>query len=138
MVNVYDVDQNKLVEALAAELKKVKGLQMPEWAKFVKTGAHKERPPEQKDWWYLRSAAILRNVYLNGPVGVERLRTRFGGRKNRGHKPERKVKASGKIIRTILQQLESEELIKKQPKGRVITPKGMKLVDNIAHKVLKG
>lgn len=135
MVNVYDVNQNKLVTSLASEIKKIKNLEMPKWAEFVKTGANKERPPIQPDWWYMRTASILRNIYINGPVGVEKLRNRYGSRKNKGHKPEKKVKSSGKIVRTILQQLEKEELIQKQPKGRVISQKGKKLLDNISYTI---
>jgi small subunit ribosomal protein S19e len=141
MVTVYDVEPNKLIEATAKELENI--IEMPEWAKFVKTGHGRERPPMQDNWWYLRAAAILRQVYINGPVGVSRLRTKYGNRKNRGHAPERHVKASGKIIRTILQQLEKAGLIeykeikrgKNVYKGRVVTNKGKSFLDKIATKI---
>jgi small subunit ribosomal protein S19e len=61
-------------------------------------------------------------------IGVQKLRIKYGGNKNRGHKPSRFYKSSGKIIRLILQQLEKAEFIKKTDagvhKGRVIAPKG--------------
>ena len=52
-----------------------------------------------------------------------------GGRKNLGHAPEHKRKASGSIIRKIFQQLEAEGLVKMQKgKGRSITQKGAAVV----------
>ena len=109
---------------------------MPSWGSFVKTGTSKERPPTNLDWWYIRAASILTKVYRHGPIGVSKLRTKYGGRKNRGYKPERFYRASGKIIRTILQELEKNNLIifKKEGvhKGRIITPRGKSFMDKIA------
>jgi small subunit ribosomal protein S19e len=101
----------------------------------VKTGLSTERPPIKEDWWFSRSAAILRKIYINGPVGTQRLRTSFGGRRRRGHKPAHQARAGGKIIRTILQQLEKAGYVKtveKPKKGRKITPKGQRLLERAA------
>ena len=134
MATAYDVPGQVLVEELAKELENI--IKMPEWAQFVKTGAHKERLPQQENWWYLRAAAIMRRLYLDGPVGVARLRTYFGGRKNRGVAPEHRRDAGGKIIRTILQQLEEAGLVEKVEKeGRRLTPKGVSLVDKVATRI---
>jgi len=108
---------------------------MPEWARFVKTGVNRERPPEQEDWWYIRAASILRKIQIKQPIGVNRLRKIYGGRKNRGHKPEHKYKGSGSIIREILQQLEEAGFVKKDKKGRVLTPKGKEFLKNVLKKV---
>ncbi|GBF36198.1 30S ribosomal protein S19e [Methanofervidicoccus abyssi] len=135
MTTVYDVPPSKLIEKVAKKLKEM-NIDRPEWVDFVKTGAHKERRPHDPDWWYIRCASILRKIYINGPVGVERLRTAYGGRKNRGHKPERFVKASGNIIRKALQALERLDLVTKTKEGRVITPKGQSLLDNTAKEVM--
>jgi len=70
-MNMRDVPVQKLIEKLSEELKKNENIKPPDWSKFVKTGVSVERPPLQRDWWFLRSAAILRKVYLDGPVGVE-------------------------------------------------------------------
>jgi len=138
MVSVKDVDAQDLINLAKEELKKMKEIQPPEWSLFVKTGASRERIPEQEDWWYIRSAAVLRKVYLNGPVGVQRLKVEFGGRKNRGHKPEKFKAGGGAIIRKIFQQLEDVKLIKKRGrKGRVISPEGQKFLDGIAYKLVK-
>ncbi len=141
MVNVYDIDPQKLIKATAEKLKKLENIKEPEWAKFVKTGHSKERPPIEKDWWYIRAAAILRKVYIRGPIGVSKLRVLFGSKKNRGFKPEKFFKAAGNHIRKILQQLEKEGLVTKKEddvhKGRVITPKGKSFLDKIATELQK-
>jgi len=108
---------------------------MPDWALYVKTGVSRERTPEQSNWWYLRAASILRKVYKDGPVGTQRLRSYYGGLHRRGHKPAHFAKGSGKVVRTILQDLEKAGLIKKGKKGRLITPAGMKMLNAAAKKL---
>ncbi|WP_456366786.1 30S ribosomal protein S19e [Thermococcus sp.] len=138
MATVYDVPGDLLVERTAKALKGIEEVKPPEWAAFVKTGRHKERIPEQEDWWYHRVASVFRKVYVDGPVGIERLRTWYGGRKNRGHAPEHFYKAGGSIIRKALQQLEQAGFVKKIPgEGRVVTPKGQTFLDRIATELKK-
>ncbi|MCQ6253670.1 30S ribosomal protein S19e [Methanocaldococcus sp.] len=134
MVTVYDVPADKLIQKTAEKLKEM-DIEVPEWVPFVKTGVSRERRPEQEDWWYIRCASILRKIYIYGPVGVSRLRTAYGGRKNRGHEPEHFYKGSGNIIRKALQELEKLGLVEKRPEGRVITSKGRSFLDNIAKEV---
>lgn len=141
MTYILQVNPNELIGKAASELKKNKVVSPPEWSTFVKTGHHKQRLPDSLDWWYFRSAAILRSVAKLGPIGTEKLRTKYGGRKNRGHKPERFYKASGSIIREILQQLEKAQLIKQADigvhKGRVLTPKGVSFLNTLASGINK-
>ena len=135
MASVNDIGPEKANQLLASELKKIDKITPPSWASFVKTGHHKERPPENPDWWFIRAASILKNIYNHGPVGVSKMRSRYGGKKDRGRKPERFTKASGNIIRKIVQQLESAELVKHsitQHKGRIIASKGQSLLDKIS------
>lgn len=138
MVTVREVDAKKFGEKLKEEIKKFEEIKPLPWSLFVKSGAHKERPPEQEDFWYIRAASILRRLYLDGPTGVERLRTYYGGRKERGTKPARFRKASGNIIRKILQQLEKAGLVEKDKKGRKLSRKGISFLDRIAYEVKKG
>ncbi len=123
-------DTNELIIKVAEKLKSI--IDKPHWANFIKTGVNKERPPLDEDWWYMRASSILRAVENKGPIGVSKLRTKYGGRKNRGMKPEHTFKGSGKIIRTILQQLEDAKLVEKGNKGvhkgRLITGDGRKLL----------
>ncbi|MBI5392188.1 30S ribosomal protein S19e [Candidatus Woesearchaeota archaeon] len=134
MAVIYDADINKSIEKLGQELKSV--LKAPEWTLFAKTGAGKERPPVNPDWFYIRAAAVLRTVYMRGPIGVEKLRIKYGNKKNQGHRPEEFRKGAGKILRNALQQLESAGLVKFQKdgvnKGRIITSKGKALMDKCA------
>ena len=136
---VREVEAKLLLDRLKEELKGFNELKPPDWSYFVKTGVHKERRPDQPDWWHARAASLLRRIYLEGPVGVSRLRTYYGGRQNRGQTPERSRKAGGKIIRTILQQLERAGLVRKvERKGRKPTPKGIKILERIASEVGDG
>lgn len=137
MTTIKDVPVNKLINKLKDELKKFGEIQQPVWSKFTKSGSHKERPPEQEDFWYIRAASILRRAYLEGIVGVGRLRSYYGGRKSRGSRPAHFRKSGGSIIRKILQQLEKAGLVEKVGKGRKITAKGRKLLDRTAHEVSK-
>lgn len=124
------VKKQDLIIALSKELKT--HIRKPEWADFVKTGVFKEKPPVDPDWWYMRAASVLIKVNTLGPVGVSKLRRKYGGRQNNGVAPEHTEKGSGKIIRVVLQQLDKEGLTKQeakgQHKGRVTTPKAKSLI----------
>ncbi|MDP2717467.1 MAG: 40S ribosomal protein S19, partial [Candidatus Micrarchaeota archaeon] len=86
--------------------------------------------PEQKDAWFQRCASILRTMYLRGqPVGVERLRTKYGGRIQHRVSPQHHRKAGGKVIRLAMQQLEKAGFVQKEKVGRTLTPKGRSLLD---------
>jgi small subunit ribosomal protein S19e len=138
--SVYELDSQEYNLKLAEALKKVDEFKEPEWAKFVKSSPSKERPIEDPDFWYKRAASILRQIYKKKIVGVNRLRTKYGSKQNRGYKPERFVRAGGKIIRTILQQCDKAgftEAIKdakasrEKKAGRKMTEKGKKFLEGI-------
>ncbi|MFP4403188.1 MAG: 30S ribosomal protein S19e [Nanoarchaeota archaeon] len=139
MNKIFNSQKNELINLTSQELKKVDEIKPTSWAEYVKTGVNKERPPTQNDWWYIRSASILIKVLNLGPIGVSKLRVKYGGKKRRGYKPNEFRKASGNIIRKILQQLEKAELIKKDVKsghkGKVITGKGVSLLNTVAKNI---
>lgn len=137
---VYKLHPQEYNKKLAEALKKVPEMKEPEWVNFVKSGPGKERPIEDPDFWYKRSASILKQIYKKGVMGVNRLRTKYGTKKNRGFKPARFKKASGKIIRTILQQLDKAGLteiakdikgVRSKKPGRKLTEKGKKFMEEI-------
>lgn len=132
MATVYDVPVDNLIRNVAEKLKDVEEVQPPDYVLFVKTGIHKERAPEQQDWWYLRAASLLRKVYVDGPVGIERLKTSYGGRQRKGTKKSKFKRGSGSIIRNILQQLEKAGYVQTQKDGRVVTPQGRGFMDRSA------
>ena len=139
MITPYDVPASKFIEKLAQYLKEnVDEITAPSWASIVKTGPHVERQPQNPDWWHIRCASLLRKIYVHGPIGVEKLRAQYGGRKDFGVKPEHAAKAGKAIVRKALQQLEAAGLIETlKPKGRRMTSEGRKLLHELAEDVYK-
>ncbi|MFB6352463.1 MAG: 30S ribosomal protein S19e [Halobacteriales archaeon] len=140
MVTLYDVPADALIEAVADELEGE--LAVPDWAAYAPSGADREFPPEQEDFWFVRAASVLRTVAINGPIGVERLATAYGGAKEGtaryGVKPRHRVDGSRKMLRTMLQQLEDAGYLERPPndEGRVVSADGQSLLDATAGEVL--
>jgi small subunit ribosomal protein S19e len=139
MATLYDVPAEALIEAVAAELED--RIDQPDWAEFTKTGSDRELPPQQDDFWFVRTASLLRKVAMRGPIGVERLATEYGGSK----KGTTRYRVSGdhhaagsrKIVRTALQQLEEEGFVETaKGEGRRITDEGRSFLDGVAGDVL--
>ena len=140
MITPYDVPASKLIEKLAVYLKEnVDAVTPPSWASIAKTGPQAQRQPENPDWWYVRCASLLRKIYVHSPIGTEKLRADYGGRKDFSGKREHAVKAGGAIIRKALQQLEAAGLIETlKPRGRRVTKNGRKLLQELAEDIHKG
>jgi small subunit ribosomal protein S19e len=130
----HDVPPQQFIDKLAKYLKEnTDQIQPPAWAQVAKTGSHVEKQPQNPDWWYTRAASILRKIYTHEPIGIEKLRSDYGGRKGFRVRPNHASKAGGSNIRKILQQLETAELVQKATtQGRRMTPKGRKLLQEIA------
>jgi len=139
LLTPHDIPAFKLIEKLAHHLKEnVDEVTPPSWATMVKTGMHVQRPPQNPEWWYIRCASLLRKIYVHGPIGIERLRAEYGGRKDRGVRPEHAAKAGGAIIRKALQQLEAAGLVETfQNRGRRVTKKGRKLLEMLTEELEK-
>lgn len=138
MTTVFDVPAEPLIRRLATKLKDEPAIKAPAWAQFAKTGVHREKAPQARDWWHVRVAALLRKINVLGPVGVERLRAEYGGRRDRGAAPNRAKLGSGSIVREAVQQLEAAGLVESvKAKGRRATGRGRKLLDSTAHEVAK-
>ena len=137
MTTAFDVPALPLLRRLATHLQSEGKVTPPEWAPFARTGVHTEKAPVQRDWWFLRAAAILRKVYILGPIGTSRLSSEFGGARDDGSAPYHPRKGSQNIVRTALQQLEEAGYVGvREKRGRVITPSGRKLVDRFAYEIL--
>jgi len=131
---IFAQNPEKYIPALAEALKSIPEFEVPEWAMYVKSGPSRERPPMSEDFWFTRAASILRQLYIRGVVGVGKLRTRYGSRKDRGGKPDKFFKSGGKIIRVILQQAEAAGLVEKISRmqhGRRLTQAGRDFLDSI-------
>jgi len=135
----YDVPAATLIERLANHLKEeVDAIVPPPWASLVKTGSHVQRPPQNPDWWFTRCAALLRKIYVKGPIGIERLRSEYGGRIGRGVRPEHVRKGGGAIIRKALQQLQAAGLVETlKNRGRAVTSEGRRLLDRLSTEIKK-
>jgi small subunit ribosomal protein S19e len=139
LITPNDVPASRLIEKLAKYLKEnVDAVTPPTWASISKTGVHTEKQPQDPAWWYTRCASIFRKIYAHGPIGIEKLRADYGGRKSRGVKPNRAAKAGGSIIRKALQQLETAGYIETlKPRGRRVTHEGRKLLQELTEDLSK-
>lgn len=135
MSNVYEVKAADLVKLASLRLKEK--MKKPAYVEFVKSGPSKERVPQDPDFYFTRSASILRQVYLNGPIGVSKLRTRYGGKKEHVVHRHHHMKAGGSIIRDSMIELEKLKLVQNTKQGRIITAQGKSFLDKIANE-LKG
>lgn len=137
-MSIYLVEPQKLILTIAEKLKEFSEIKAPEGSEFWKTAFFKELAPlDVENFWYIRTASILRRVKKFGPIGVNRLRKKYGGKNRRGHGRNHSAKGSGKIIRVALQQLEDAKLIKKSEKGRIISPEGTSLLERTASIILR-
>lgn len=140
MTSVFELNAQEYNLKLAEALKQIPEFEQPEWIGFVKSGPAKERPIDDENFWHKRAASILRQIYKKNIVGVNRLRTKYGSKKNRGFRPEEFRKAGGKIIRTILQQADAAGFteiakaikgVREKKPGRQLTSKGKEFLEEI-------
>lgn len=137
MAKVYDVPSDVLISKLT-DILKTEDIPAPEWTKFVKTGSHADKPPQNREWWHTRCASILRKIYLHGPIGINDLRKEYGGGKPLGYGAAHHRDAGGAIIRNAVHGLEKLGYIEKvDKKGRVVTKQGMQKLDRLATEILK-
>ena len=136
MAKVYDVPADMLISELT-EILKNEDITVPQWTAFVKTGVHADKPPHESDWWYTRCASILRKIYIHGPIGINDLRTEYGGSKPRGYGARNHRDAGGAIIRNAIHELEKLGYVEKvEKKGRVLSKQGMQKLDKLATQIL--
>ncbi|MCD6511871.1 MAG: 30S ribosomal protein S19e [Thaumarchaeota archaeon] len=135
MVTPYEVPADRLIKRLAEYLKKESKIVPPLWSRYAKTGPHRLRPPHDRDWWYYRCASLLRKIYMHGPLSVKRLEAEYGGSRKRGVKPRHHIDAGSSAIRVPLKQLEECGYVRKTPKGRLLTPKGKGLLEQMSQAI---
>ena len=136
MAKVYDVPADVFIKRLS-EILKNEDIPAPSWIPFVKTGAHADKPPQNRDWWHTRCASIFRKIYLHGPIGINDLRNDYGGGKPSGYGAAHHKDAGGAIIRNAIHGLEKLGYVDKvEKKGRVVTKQGMQKLDRLATEIL--
>ncbi len=139
MMTPNDVPASKLIEKVAKYLKEnVDAITPPPWSSMAKTGIQAEKQPQDPDWWYVRCASLLRKIYTHGPIGIEKLRADYGGRKNKGVKPEHAAKAGGSSVRKAIQQLETAGYVETvKTRGRRLSRQGRKLLQEVTEELSK-
>ncbi|MBW9140987.1 MAG: 30S ribosomal protein S19e [Candidatus Aramenus sp.] len=137
MITVNMVPADVLINKVADYIKNnVREVKPPEWSYFAKTASFKERLPDDvENWWYIRTASLMRKLYLNGPFGLSKAQVIYGGLKRRGTRPPRTVRAPTHSARLILQQLEKAGLVVKTKEGRALSPRGRSLLDKLAYEI---
>jgi len=134
MTTLYDVPANKLIELTATKLKSDERFIPPEWASWVKTGMHREHPPQNDDWWYVRCAALLRRIAMDGPLA------RSDSARSTEAKPTTRQNLSD-LSREWLNNSKSDAttrergFVKTTPKGREISSQGRSLLDKSAYEL---
>lgn len=114
-------------------------IELPRHVDLMKTATFKELPPLDLDWFYTRTAAVARRVYMRAGLGMKDFRRTFGGRSFAKGRvmPEHFKLAAGGNIRHALQQLEKMGIVAKCPDnhGRKMTVEGRRLMDLVARSV---
>merc|ERR1719159_322598 len=118
VTTLKDVHAEKFIKAFAQHMKNQDKIDIPKWAEYVKTGHMKELGPYDRDWMYVRAAAIMRKIYIRQGTCTQHF-----------------TKASGKIIRHLVQQLEKLGWIEEMEDdkgGRKMTRDGQRECDTVA------
>merc|ERR1712071_100508 len=110
---------------------------VPKWSDYAKTACHKQLAPANDDWFYIRTAAVARQLYIKGTLGTGRMATIYGGSANRGFRPSHTRKGNGHIARLAFQQLEAMKLVEKADKGRKLSKDGQRDMDRVAAQINK-
>uniref|UniRef100_A0A2K6BDR4 40S ribosomal protein S19 n=1 Tax=Macaca nemestrina TaxID=9545 RepID=A0A2K6BDR4_MACNE len=100
-VTVKDVNQQELVRALAAFLKKSGKLKVPKWV-----AKHKELAPCDENWFCTRAASTARHLYLRGGAGVDSMTKINGGRQRNGAMPSHFSQGSKSVAHRGLKMVE--------------------------------
>merc|ERR1719458_770128 len=130
---VKDVEADRFIGSFAQHLKRQGRFEIPKWADVVKTSRGKELPPNDPDWLYVRTASMVRKIYIRKGTGVGSFRKVYGTQGRRGTMTNTFAKGSGKIARYILQQLEEMGLVEQDESGgRAITKEGQRELDTVA------
>ncbi|ORM42289.1 40S ribosomal protein S19-A [Babesia sp. Xinjiang] len=132
--SLKDCNPDVFIAAFAQQMELKNYIDPPKWIDYAKTSSAKELAPQNPKWFYIRSAAILRHLYFNPDEGIGRLKRVYASRKRRGCAPNHTCPASGKIIRTIVQQLEANGFLEKSKdnKGRRLSRRGCNIVNEFA------
>ena len=111
-----------------------------QYNEFVKCSYANELSPLDPDWFFVKAAAIIRQVYKSKSktLGIGSLKVQFGKRQRRGVNTNVRSNAGGKIIRDIVRQLKSISYVENYAStdgvtmGLLVTRTGKAQLDKIA------
>ncbi|EPY30128.1 small subunit ribosomal protein S19e [Strigomonas culicis] len=136
-----DVNAWRWIKTAAAHFKREGKIMVPNCTEIMKSSHGRERAPQNKDWYYIRCAAVLRALYLRPGEGYGGLSKRFAKKKNNGSRPEHTVRAATGLLHWACKSLSKLGLLEKvndsegNPNGQRVTKKGRKVVDSLAFQV---
>ena len=141
-ITVRDIKAADFIKAYAQHIKRSGKIELPKWVDYAKTAPHRELAPYDPDWYFIRTAAIARKVYLRQNIGVGSLTKAFGTAGRRGARPQHHYGAAPGIIRHMLHSLEKLKVVETADSGvkkggRRITKLGQQDLDRIAAEVAR-
>ena len=80
-ITIKDVPAEAFIRAFAEQLKVEQKVAPLAGDEYIKTGFSKEVSPQNPDWFYIRTAALARKIFLKPQSGVGRLKAIFGDQK---------------------------------------------------------
>lgn len=135
MDSVFEVQAVPLLKAIADTLKKNPDVKLPENHDIIKTGSGRKNAPHEPDWFYVRMAAIIRQVMCKGKISLSGLSYRFGNRKNRGVRPSKFARGSKFVIASAIAQLEAIGWIQFNNSDSILTETGKEVLGELIEKV---
>jgi len=140
MVTIYDVPADAPSRKSPHDSKT--GSTSPTGSNSPRAAPARRLPPKQEDFWYVRSASLLRKVAQNEPIGIERLATEYGSKKRGSNRysvrPGEHEGGSRKLIRASLQALEEDGLVTTAAgEGRRISDDGEAFLSEVAADVFE-
>ncbi|KCZ81505.1 hypothetical protein H312_01083 [Anncaliia algerae PRA339] len=121
---VHKLKASEFNSKVSQYLKKQNLITVPINYDVIKTSHGKQRAPQDPDWYYIRSAAVLRHLALSEEgLTVRYFAKKFGCSKNRGTRPSKHVNSYFSIIKNIFNAFEELQWIDNNNK-RNLTQKG--------------
>ncbi len=139
-VNVFDVSTAHFLKKFATHLKEKRLVTPQPYTSLVKCSYSNELAPLDPDWFYLKSAAVARQIYVSKSttLGVGSLRRLFAKKARRGVNTNTTSLAGGKIVRDIVKQLRKAGFVEQYKSsegatfGLLITKLGRSQMDKVA------
>lgn len=132
---IYEVRPERFNAALKSYFKSCNRVALPQDYDIIKTGEGRELAPNDDDWYYMRMAAVVRQIAKNGAVTSEFLASRYGCVKNRGCRPSKYVPAYREIGDSVLENLKNMGWVDLSNTKDMLTEQGRTVVREIIEKV---